>query len=318
MTETSLSTRCPQCRTRFRLTGEQLALRDGMVRCGVCRHVFSGRAPLDSDKQSIAVFSDTAGATEHIAENAHAENIDSNTKAYTGLPLTDFTVLHGDHGVGSTSAAASGNMQEELDSLSKAIADLQAKPWHSPAETDSGTANEGEGEPGFIQEARRKRHSARTWKILLGIGLPWLLVALAAQLTYYFRNEISARVPQAAPLLKAACAQLACKIDLPAEINALSLQSSQLQVMPGLPDHFELVALLRNQSQTVQEWPALELLLKDGQGQAQVRKVLLPAEFLTQQEKASGVEAHAEREVRVHFSLTNAQAADFHLTLFYP
>lgn len=318
MTETSLSTRCPRCRTRFRLTAEQLALRDGMVRCGACRHVFNGRVQPDPDKQSIAVFAETSGATEYIAENADAENTDSNTKPYAGLTLTDFTVLHGDRASGSTAAAAAGNMQEELDSLSKAIADLQAKPWHSPAQTDSGTANVYEGEPGFIQEARKKRHGARTWKILLGISLPLLLVALAAQLTYYFRSEISARVSQAAPLLKAACAQLTCTIDLPAEINALSLQSSQLQVMPDLPDHFELVALLSNQSQTVQEWPALELLLKDGQGQAQVRKVFLPAEFLAQQEKAGGIEPRSEREVRVHFSLTNAQAADFHLTLFYP
>jgi predicted Zn finger-like uncharacterized protein len=35
-------TRCPGCRTVFRVTDAQLALRDGQVRCGHCRTVFNG------------------------------------------------------------------------------------------------------------------------------------------------------------------------------------------------------------------------------------------------------------------------------------
>src|SRR5512137_640151 len=35
-------TRCPECRTVFRVTAEQLALRDGQVRCGHCRATFDG------------------------------------------------------------------------------------------------------------------------------------------------------------------------------------------------------------------------------------------------------------------------------------
>ena len=33
-------TRCPQCQTVFRVTAVQLKVRDGMVRCGRCQHVF--------------------------------------------------------------------------------------------------------------------------------------------------------------------------------------------------------------------------------------------------------------------------------------
>ncbi len=38
----SLATTCPQCRTSFKVVPDQLKLRRGQVRCGVCRHVFSG------------------------------------------------------------------------------------------------------------------------------------------------------------------------------------------------------------------------------------------------------------------------------------
>ncbi len=36
-------TRCPGCKTVFRVTDAQLALRDGQVRCGHCQTVFNGR-----------------------------------------------------------------------------------------------------------------------------------------------------------------------------------------------------------------------------------------------------------------------------------
>ncbi|MEO8537670.1 MAG: MJ0042-type zinc finger domain-containing protein, partial [Betaproteobacteria bacterium] len=41
-------TRCPGCATVFRVTAEQLALREGQVRCGQCRAVFDANDHLVS------------------------------------------------------------------------------------------------------------------------------------------------------------------------------------------------------------------------------------------------------------------------------
>lgn len=38
----ALATTCPQCQTSFKLVPEQLKAHRGLVRCGVCQHVFSG------------------------------------------------------------------------------------------------------------------------------------------------------------------------------------------------------------------------------------------------------------------------------------
>ena len=38
----ALATTCPQCKTSFKVIPYQLKLRRGLVRCGVCQHVFSG------------------------------------------------------------------------------------------------------------------------------------------------------------------------------------------------------------------------------------------------------------------------------------
>ena len=45
----ALATQCPFCQTVFRVAGDQLKLRDGLVRCGNCHEVFDGNAHLLPD-----------------------------------------------------------------------------------------------------------------------------------------------------------------------------------------------------------------------------------------------------------------------------
>lgn len=46
----ALATQCPFCQTVFRVAGDQLKLRDGLVRCGNCHEVFDGNAHLLPDR----------------------------------------------------------------------------------------------------------------------------------------------------------------------------------------------------------------------------------------------------------------------------
>ena len=52
-------TRCPQCRTRFRVTEEQLRIADGSVRCGACLHIFQAEdhfvSPLLDATEQLAI-----------------------------------------------------------------------------------------------------------------------------------------------------------------------------------------------------------------------------------------------------------------------
>ena len=67
---------------------------------------------------------------------------------------------------------------------------------------------------------------------------------------------------------------------LPQHIDLLSLESSHLQEVPGQQAQYTLTALLRNQADTVQAWPSLELQLKTDTGQPMVRKVLEPVNLI--------------------------------------
>ncbi|KAA3653043.1 MAG: DUF3426 domain-containing protein, partial [Proteobacteria bacterium] len=44
-----MRTRCPACQTLFRISSEQLRARQGMVRCGHCRHTFNALDTLDTE-----------------------------------------------------------------------------------------------------------------------------------------------------------------------------------------------------------------------------------------------------------------------------
>ena len=197
-----------------------------------------------------------------------------------------------------------------------------------------GDDEEHEREPAFVQSARRRSRGRRLWKILLWIAIPLLTLALAAQLVYYFRSEIAARSPQAARQLRALCAQLGCTVRLPMRLDKLSLAASQLDASPlAAPTNgtdgtlaapsaaqgtrLTLIALLRNQGDTVQAWPSIDLQLKGADGKVFVRKAFLPAQYLRAEDIPAGMQAHSETEIRIPFELAGEAPAGFELTLFY-
>ena len=51
----ALTTRCPHCGTAFKVVPDQLKVRDGLVRCGMCSRVFDGRATLVSEIPTLHV-----------------------------------------------------------------------------------------------------------------------------------------------------------------------------------------------------------------------------------------------------------------------
>lgn len=75
---TTLVTRCPQCRAAFRVVAEQLHLRNGKVRCGVCKAVFDARAHQEQVLEPAApepaapmpIVSRTAAFTPAASESA--------------------------------------------------------------------------------------------------------------------------------------------------------------------------------------------------------------------------------------------------------
>ncbi|WP_175624966.1 MULTISPECIES: DUF3426 domain-containing protein [Oxalobacteraceae] len=209
--------------------------------------------------------------------------------------------------------------------LDQAINDLQRKPWRGSrksakaATEDALDEVDADDEPDFLKRGRRKQRLSRKLRIFLSVSCFILLIAALLQGTYIFRNQIAGWFPQAKPALINACELLGCRIDLPAQIDQVSIESSELQTLANDKDTFVLTTLLRNYSSTYQEWPHIELTLNDTNEKALLRRVFTPADYLNNSEDVRiGFSANSERSVKLSFELSQLKASGYRVYLFYP
>ncbi len=209
--------------------------------------------------------------------------------------------------------------------LDQAINDLQRKPWRrsrksaQAATQDALDEVDADDEPDFLKRGRRKQRLSRKLRIFLGISCFILLIAALLQGVYVFRNQIAGWFPQAKPILIQTCELLGCRIDLPAQIDQVSIESSELQTLANNKDTFVLTTLLRNYSSTYQEWPHIELTLNDINEKPLLRRVFTPDDYLHNSEDVRiGFSANSERSVKLSFELTQLKASGYRVYLFYP
>lgn len=251
------------------------------------------------------------------------EQIDDPLQRMTLMEFSD--VDDADASTAANSAAAA-DIEDPLD---RVIEDLQRKPLRGskkkPAIPKAVAVPDGESdnpvfaEPDFVTLGKRRQKLGRAMRISMALGSFLLLVGLLAQAAYSFRDQIAARLPQTKPVLARACAMIGCRLELPAQIETLSIESSELQAVPGHPDMFVLTTLLRNDSGIVQAWPIVELTLNDANEQALARRVFAPRDYLpATQDAAKGFAANSEQAVRLFFEVVQLKAAGYRVGLFYP
>jgi predicted Zn finger-like uncharacterized protein len=352
----TLATQCPHCNTSFRIAESQLAAHNGLVRCGVCTRVFNGNdflTPNDTDTASDQVlFDETVAATQAevvdvvtVAEaetpvspaapkdtlnvfRARPETPDVTTTplhADTPAPEEDWHIASSD--VTSPLSTASTNYTPEDPSalrnddnegdaliIEEDAPDADLTRFDVPA-SQAGTHNE----PSFIKANRRRQRIGKILRICMAIAALPLLVAALGQGVYLWRHQIAMAFPQAKPLLVAACATLRCKVGLSTDIEQLSLESNELETLPGTPDTFALSVLLRNNAQLPQAWPHIELTLNDRSETPLIKRVFTPQEYLPASHPvADGFQQHSEQQVTVRFTLNDAVASGYRVYLFYP
>jgi len=218
---------------------------------------------------------------------------------------------------------------EQPDELEEALKELENSPWRRDDDeppSDGGDAradaldqmDREEDEPGFVRRGRRRQKLSRTFRLVFGIGSAVLLATALLQGAYAFRDQLAANFPQTKPLLAQICNLAGCRIDLPAQISSVSLESTELQALAAAKDRFVLTVLLRNYSKTAQEWPYIELTLNDAAEKPLLRRVFTPADYLFKPDVALGFPADSERTVKLTFALSQIQASGYRVYLFYP
>jgi predicted Zn finger-like uncharacterized protein len=222
--------------------------------------------------------------------------------------------------------------EEALVQLSSAgLAEAQAARVHTlsaPAIEDAAVedatadhadveAEDGADEPGFVKRDRRRQKFGKAATIAMSLGSVLLVAALIGQGLTTFRNQIAAALPPLKPGLLAACNALGCKIELPAQIDDLTIEQGELQTLSETT--FSFTTLLRNQSATAQAWPHIELVLDDASDKAVLRRVFTPRDYLGADVALDkGFAPHTEQSVKLYFELNQLKASGYHIAVFYP
>ncbi|MGS0625677.1 DUF3426 domain-containing protein [Ralstonia sp. VS2407] len=175
----------------------------------------------------------------------------------------------------------------------------------------------------FLRAAQAREQARKTTgrRALARIAISLLAVLAVAQLLFLARAEIARRAPSTRPILEAMCQPLHCTIAPPRDLDALQIESSQLQRQEGdASDQYVLTATLRNRAGGPIALPAIELITTDLQDQLLSRRALLPADYLNPSDSAygkSGLPARAELPIRVRFQ-SQRPTANYRVLIFYP
>ena len=160
------------------------------------------------------------------------------------------------------------------------------------------------------------------------IAFGWLFCAIAAfvlviQLLIGVRNTLAGSFPALRAPLQAIVSPFGLRVEAPLDLQAVTIESFELQAgdSPGL---LTLSALLRNRSDRGIQWPALEIVLTDGQGTLLLRKVLLPKDYFPGLPPAAirqfemGMNPRAELPLKLALEARDLVASGYSVTLFYP
>ena len=281
-------TRCPGCSTVFRVLPEQLALRAGQVRCGQCKTVFDGIA------QQVSL------ATPIGAEPAPA------TEAALGPPTL---TLRDAQALGALTQAPAPEAPPP---------EAPSREAPSPAPAPGATFAEAPAGDRFAPPPTTSRR-ARTAAYVVVMVL--LVLSLAAQAAYHFRDSIVTFWPVARPALERVCELAGCAIRplRDAAMSYLSIDASDLQADPAHRGLLILTATLRNRAGWPLAYPHLELTLTDAQDRVVVRRALAPADYARgTADPSRGIAANGEVALKVFIDASATSQAGYRLYMFYP
>ena len=298
-----LITTCGHCKARFRVTPQQLNTRQGQVRCGRCHQVFNGF-------ESLERFPDDDTGSRLLAAHEAEESLRATPGAAVDLDVTAEEAMPEIETIDPEATLPPGVPFPGEATQPAATSSAT----HAPHAASPRAAKPAPPELTLETEQPRKPPS-RAW----AFGVVLLAVVLGLELVYAFRGPIAQRYPALRPAMEAVCVHLECNVPWSREEALLKLEDSELLEVPGKPTEIALGARIRNLAGVAQEYPHLELTLTDLTGQAAIRRVLRPADYLGRTLAVGEVMAPgSELSVQLRLETPRIKATGYELLLFYP
>lgn len=273
-----------------------LKLRDGLVRCGRCRQVFSGKPGSRGPKEAQGrpgLPSTSSGGGPGARPGPAGPRIEAASRA--ALPSTS----------GATSATARDAPVPAEPEFVLPPPDFDSPSLSGPGEADASARPSGRGRAARIA----------TW-VLAGL----LALTLCLQTALGARDWLVTAHPAIAPQLRRLAALVDAEVRPPARLDTLTIQSFDLESLDE-PGRFKLHAVLRNAAAHPVRWPWLDLSLT-GPGDGSIaRRALRPSEYLAgtpDAEGKTGIGAGSEIEIRLVLEIDPPAPENYNVTLFHP
>jgi predicted Zn finger-like uncharacterized protein len=316
-------TRCPQCQTMFRVSPDQLKVRQGRVRCGRCRGEFNALDTLidDTPPPLPAVTTATTEPGGIWLSQREADPVLVAPAAPADEPSTALESLP--EPLPEPPLPAIQVPPEPLEQsiepeapppvadavVAAPLAPTAAAPLPLPMAAGPFTLME--------MVADDPEPPQRRWPWI--VATTFALLALLVHVALHYRVDLAARAPALRPALLMACDLLGCEVPLLTEITAIGIDTSDLHPDSDRPDHLQLAATLRNRSTYAQAWPHLEVTLTDAGDRVLVRKAIPPSDYLLDKQKLdTGFPAKREQAVHIDLQTTDLAAVGYRLYVFYP
>lgn len=281
--KTSLVTSCPACTASFYVTPEQLSAHRGEVRCGKCGHVFNALDRLsDSSTPKTSVAATPKAPAEQHEETAEIIEPISNA------PVAD-------------SSIATIN-----------IADFSTK--------SSGAADSPKIVAGIASKTKLNRPNKRKFSVWFLVLLALIFALLAiAQAAYYMRTQAVAQWPVLKPHFDKACEFLNCTVELPKQIELLTIDDSDLQEDAERQGLIHLSSTIINNAAFAQTYPLLELTLTDTYDKPVLRHAFTPREYLPAgTDIGKGLAAGDEVHINLALTASGEAVAGYRVFVTYP
>jgi predicted Zn finger-like uncharacterized protein len=304
-----LVTTCTHCLARFRVTPQQLNEKQGQVRCGRCHRIFSGFEALER-------LPDDDTGTRLLAQRAGESGEEPEMLSQLDEPIEiDLPAPPAAEPIPTPAAEPVAPLPHAAAPSTPPRAGRPAMvepPGPTPSRPLPPRAK---SSPPLSLEPPPRRKLSRAW----AFGAALMFVVLAVEVVYGFRGALAQRYPVLRPWLEAACAQAACTVPWPREDALLKLEDSELNEVPGRATEIALGARIRNLATFAQEYPHIEITLTDTSGQAAVRRVLRPADYLGRTPaRGEALAAGADLTIQLRLETPRLHATGYELLLFYP
>ena len=239
-------TRCPNCRAAFSITDQQLAIASGMVRCGVCEHVFDARLYLFKQAEEkleevdVTLESDPhARIDAEIDPLAEAEIIARQVN--TRIPSDEVI----EHDMATQEFAI-----ENLPEIPKIIADQVSDLEHDRAKLNPLTLL------GFV-----------------AIGI--LLTTLSVQAIAIYQQEL---LPTS--LRTKFCGWITCVHKIPRALNQIEILNRSIYTHPHEKNALMVTVTIINRAEFAQPYPVVELRFLDVAGEIMAARKFNPHDYL--------------------------------------